>query len=371
MEVFEVGKGEIQATSPEPKARMPQWGEPAPWFKASTHTTEVLNFHTVAGRPVILSFLGQIGSEEYKLHLSEMASVMDRLSSFELQFYCVSSVPILHRSTGERDPYVFHDPKMEIAQSYGINELSDAHVFVMDERLRVIVSAPLVLGCTETIEHEISKALSAEVDSDLCTRFAPALVVPRVFESDFCSCLIDYYDNRGGEASGFMRDVGGQTLLFKNPRHKVRRDAIVEDERLRNNCRRRVISTLIPEIKRVFQFDATRIERYVVACYDSKERGHFSRHRDNTTLGTAHRQFAVSVNLNTGEYDGGELRFPEFGTRLYQAPPGGAIVFSCSLLHEARPVTKGKRYAFLPFLYNEGAAGIRQESRKFIGGLAR
>jgi hypothetical protein len=26
-------------------------------------------------------------------------------------------------------------------------------------------------------------------------------------------------------------------------------------------------------------------------------------------------------------------------------------VFSCALLHEALPVKRGKRYAFLPFLY--------------------
>ena len=29
---------------------------------------------------------------------------------------------------------------------------------------------------------------------------------------------------------------------------------------------------------------------------------------------------------------------------------GGAVVFSCSLLHEALPVTKGVRYALLTFL---------------------
>ena len=31
-------------------------------------------------------------------------------------------------------------------------------------------------------------------------------------------------------------------------------------------------------------------------------------------------------------------------------------MFSCSLLHEATRVTRGRRYAFLPFLYD--AAGV-------------
>jgi hypothetical protein len=36
------------------------------------------------------------------------------------------------------------------------------------------------------------------------------------------------------------------------------------------------------------------------------------------------------------------------------------VVFSCSLLHEATPVTKCVRYACLPFLYDDAAAEIRR-----------
>jgi predicted 2-oxoglutarate/Fe(II)-dependent dioxygenase YbiX len=36
------------------------------------------------------------------------------------------------------------------------------------------------------------------------------------------------------------------------------------------------------------------------------------------------------------------------------------VVFSCSLLHEAAPVTRGLRYATLPFLYDDEAARVRQ-----------
>ena len=54
-----------------------------------------------------------------------------------------------------------------------------------------------------------------------------------------------------------------------------------------------------------------------------------------------HRRFAVTLNLNDG-FEGGELWFQEFGPRRYRPPPGGAAVFSCSLLHEARPVTAGR-----------------------------
>lgn len=72
------------------------------------------------------------------------------------------------------------------------------------------------------------------------------------------------------------------------------------------------------------------------------------------------------MNLNTGEYDGGKLRFPEFGRQVYEAPAGGAVVFSCSLLHEATPVTAGRRYAYLPFLYDDDAAKIREANLQFV-----
>jgi predicted 2-oxoglutarate/Fe(II)-dependent dioxygenase YbiX len=123
---------------------------------------------------------------------------------------------------------------------------------------------------------------------------------------------------------------------------------------------------LFPEIKKAFQFDATQIERHMVACYDSGRGGFFSRHRDNTTRGTAHRQFAVTINLNADEFEGGDLAFPEFSRRTYRAPTGGAIVFSCSLSHQAMVVTRGKRYAYLPFLYNDQGARIREENRAYL-----
>ena len=108
------------------------------------------------------------------------------------------------------------------------------------------------------------------------------------------------------------------------------------------------------------------MERYIVGCYRAGEGGYFRSHRDNTTKGTAHRRFAVTINLNSTDYEGGELRFPEFGQRTYKPPTGGAIIFSCSLLHEALPVTRGTRYAFLPFLYDEAAAQLRERNNPFL-----
>ena len=194
---------------------------------------------------------------------------------------------------------------------------------------------------------------------------APVLLTPRIFEPAFCERLIALYRQIGGEPSGFMREVDGVTTLMMNDQHKRRSDVLIEDEMLQQQAVARLNRRLLPQIEKVFNFKATRIERYLVARYDAETGGFFRPHRDNTTKGTAHRRFAVSINLNA-DYEGGDLRFPEFGPRTYRPPPGGAVVFSCSVLHEATAVTKGERFAFLPFLYDEAAAKIREANLKYL-----
>src|SRR6185503_21281167 len=111
--------------------------------------------------------------------------------------------------------------------------------------------------------------------------------------------------------------------------HKRRRDHIIEDIDIIKQTPARIQRRLVPEVMKVHQFAVTRMERYIVSCYSAEDRGHFRPHRDNTTKGTAHRRFAVTINLNDA-FEGGELSFPEYGRRTFKPPPGGAVVFSCS-----------------------------------------
>jgi predicted 2-oxoglutarate/Fe(II)-dependent dioxygenase YbiX len=128
---------------------------------------------------------------------------------------------------------------------------------------------------------------------------------------------------------------------------------------VRELVRSHIVRRLLPEIERYYQFQATRMDRCIVACYDSEVGGHFHRHRDNVNVGAQHRRFAVSINLNS-DFDGCDLMFPEFGRKVYRPPDGGALVFSCGALHQVTPVTRGKRYAFLAFLYGEEDARMRE-----------
>lgn len=188
---------------------------------------------------------------------------------------------------------------------------------------------------------------------------APVLVTPRILDPDLCRRLIAYYDQDGGTPSGVMREIDGRTVPMLDD-YKRRRDAHITDTALIAETHQALTRRLLPQIRKVFQFQVTRLERNMVACYDAADGGYFLAHRDDTTKGTAHRRFACSINLNAEDFEGGDLRFPEFGPQTYRPPTGGAAVFSCSLLHEATPVTAGRRYAYLPFFYDDAAAAIRE-----------
>jgi peroxiredoxin/predicted 2-oxoglutarate/Fe(II)-dependent dioxygenase YbiX len=357
--------GEPELTPALKYRPMPQLGEPAPWFHAATVDNHNFSFNTVAGRRVVLCFFGNMPPPQLQSFLHGMRAMLLHPGVPPCAFFGVGTAA--DQVQGEvfknvfPEGYLFLDRNHAVSELYGVALADDRDAavrvtsFVLDERLRVAGVIPWPGGRQHAAE--IAAALRELADAP-AEMHAPVLVVPRIFEPEFCRTLIRHYESRGGEVSGFMRDVEGRTTLIHDPKHKRRKDCVVDDEDLRIACMRRIRDRLVPEIEKAFQFKATRIERYIVACYDAGDAGHFRAHRDNTTRATAHRKFAVSMNLNAGDFDGGMLRFPEFGRRLYQPPLGGAVVFSCSLLHEATAVARGKRYAFLPFLYDESSQRI-------------
>jgi len=358
-------------------------GEPAPWFKARCTSNPAFVFDTVAGRYVVLCFFQSAARSDSSRILNDYLQACSNFDDYNATFFGISTDPDDKRlgRVQEQIPgfRFFWDFDRSVSGQYGAiggepvvgtPSATDyqPHTLLLDLSLRVIATLPF----NDKPESHVPRLLGI-LDSlppvglpKLASVQAPILVVPRIFEPELCRMLVQYYEMRGGKDSGFMRDKDGRTVEVLDYQHKRRRDCEIQDERLRRACMVRVHDRLAPEVHKAFQFRATRIERYVVSCYDAAEEAHFRAHRDNTTKGTAHRRFAVSLHLNTGEYEGGFLRFPEYGPQLYIAPPGGAVVFSCSLLHEATPVTRGRRFMFLPFLYDDEAANIRQQNMAFI-----
>jgi predicted 2-oxoglutarate/Fe(II)-dependent dioxygenase YbiX len=190
---------------------------------------------------------------------------------------------------------------------------------------------------------------------------APALVVPNVADPGLCRRLMDYWEHGQREENIVAaRDDGSG---YADPRSKIRSDVVLpEDAALSGELIGAIARRLLPEVLKAFNFQVTRMERFRIGCYDAASSGFFAAHRDNTTPRTRHRRYALTLNLNTGEYEGGFLRLPEYGPQLYAPPPGGAVVFSCSLLHLVAPVSKGRRFVVVGFFWSEAEQKIYEQN---------
>jgi len=334
-------------------------GTPAPLFSAPSHVNPQFHLESLGGRYVVLAFLPEPGPARTAA-LKLVDANRELFQDERALFFGVLPDEASFAGYAHAPPFRwFADFDGAIRQLYGAQDGEgrlEPRWVVLDPALRVLGWGLLADG------ERLLRRLADLGDPDLHAGgplHAPVLIAPRIFEPELCRDLIGLYGRSEPGASGVMRVVDGKTVGVLDS-FKSRRDVFLGDETLTAALRVRIAQRLLPEVEKAFQFRATQIERFVVACYDAAEGGHFNAHRDNRTPATAHRRFAVSINLNAEDYEGGDLRFPEFGRRTYRPPTGGAVVFSCSLLHEATPVTRGARYVFLPFLYDDEGARIRQ-----------
>jgi peroxiredoxin len=342
-------------------------GDAAPWFKVRSISNERFHFDTCAGRYLLLAFIGSAGSGAGAAAMQVLQANQTLFNGFKAALFVVSADATdeqMKRLPETASVKAFWDFDRTVARTYGVADEQEAFgvkptLFLIDPGLRVMAVRPLRDTADIRAVVDMIAGLPPIAASAPAVPQAPVLVVEHVFEPALCKALIETYEKQGAIDSGYMTQIGDKTVGVVDYGHKRRQDCWLKDEGLMAATRERILRRLVPQIEKAFQFKVTRMERYVVACYDAQIGGYFRPHRDNTTTGTAHRRFAVTINLNTEEYQGGDLRFPEFGSRLFRAPTGGAVVFSCGMLHEATPVTSGKRYAFLPFLYDDAAAEIR------------
>lgn len=350
------GRWDLPALSP---------GEFAPSFAAASRTNPRYHFSTVAGRYILLAFMPSDAARRGRA-LAAFETIRHLVDGFHVAALFVAppggGEDLVDRIPSQR---WLLDPQGEVARLY--DAADEPAWLLLDPALRLIRRTPLDEAAAMMRRIAELPPVDAYAGGPIP---APVLIIPRVFEPELCRRLIDYYEARGGAPSGVMRDIDGRTVGVLDPM-KSRSDVHIEDPELRTELLSALDRSLTPMIRRAFQFRATRLERYVVACYDAASEGRFRPHRDNQALGTAHRRFAASINLNTEEYEGGDLRFPEFGSRTYRPPTGGACVFCCSMLHEATPVTRGRRYAFLPFLYDEAGQALRDRNMAFLDDAAK
>jgi predicted 2-oxoglutarate/Fe(II)-dependent dioxygenase YbiX/peroxiredoxin len=336
-------------------------GDPVPWFGGPLLGEGSFNLQVAGGRWIVLTFFDSTGSGACEHELDELIGGL-QFDDDHVVFCGVLAAPPqdADRLIGRSNPAVnfIADYGRAIARLFGAVE--KPRTVVLDPMLRAVANIPAdePAGYGKAL-RDVVNSLPKVDESAGVPLTAPVLIVPRVFDFPLCETLIRVFNELGGAASGFLLDVNGKTGRVIDHRLKRRRDLVISHPVLREAMRSQIVRRLIPAVDRFFQFKATRLDRYIVSCYDAADGGHFHRHRDNENIGGQHRRFAITINLNK-DYTGGDLVFAEFGRRSYRAPVGGAIVFSCGALHQVTPVVTGRRYACLAFLYDEAGAALRE-----------
>ncbi len=329
-------------------------GDPLPAVRLCDQGGKDVDIYTdsIAGDPVVL-FMCADGHDVEALtqiqRFSELAAEFKRAGAHV--FIVTGKAADANRALAEAleaELSILSDPKGELLGRFGLAMTGagpNSHNLsaVLRPNLRI---AKILDGLSQADAALAGCAALAPVGgAPVIGAHAPVLLVDEIFPPEFCDFLIDVW-RRGDKQDNQVTSQSGDS---GNARIKQRTDHLIYDDDICNKIHGLLKRRVVPEMNKAFRFDVTRAEVYRIGCYDAESGGHFRRHRD---LGAAHvdyRSFAHSINLNTGDYEGGQILFPEFGPGLYQAPRGGGVVFSCSLLHEVLPVTKGRRFTLLTF----------------------
>lgn len=358
-----------------PQDHLPRW--PAPEAKGALAPRFMLpdqgglgwnlTDDTVAGRPLVLVFLGGFSQAAA---LQPLLAFRDLHGEFEA--LGASVVAITRQTVGinadARESHgipfrILSDLTGEVSRRYaalpGAAAARPPLAFVVSPAVKVA----RVIGGSEGARHA-DQALAA-VEDILAPRQAlamalhpPVLQVPDVLSPAECRFLIALHqrDDTPWNEPGDPVDQFDFRIRVGDHRRADRVDYVINEPAIVERLDQHLAQRLTPEIKKAFQYRVTRRETYHIACYQGRRGGFSIGHRDNTTSDLAHRRFALSINLNDGEYEGGELRFREYGEQRYRVPTGSAMVFSSSLLHEAMAVTAGRRYVLLSHLFGDDAA---------------
>lgn len=221
-------------------------------------------------------------------------------------------------------------------------------VMTPGRRVSAIYDAPALSGHAQRTEEHL-KRISIR-DEGMTPPHAPVLVIPRVFLPEECSELVRYFERESHVVDISRFNPNHKNLDVKSPAYEYNRqdriDLIIRQPQTAQTLEARLAQRVAPLVKKSFGFEIQKREPFVIARYEGRRSGVEIGHRDNVTAATAHRRFAISINLND-DFEGGEIVFREFSPAGYRGAAGTATVFSSSLLHEVLETTRGRRYVMI------------------------
>jgi len=340
-------------------ARVIDVGDSAPYIHSADQdgALTATNADLISGKPVLLLFCPLIADEASAADLRAFGAAAAKLDALK------GTVMVISRGSIEQNKAVHErlglpfailtDGKSEIHKAYGIDPqpaVASLTLYILDAGHRV----------TRVLERMDAAMMVAEAIAELerlnaarpavkLQAHPPVLVLPRMLSLADCAYLAEIWQHQVPEygTDGFTnagnKIEAGDYKVVHDGAYGRAVEYIVQDRALQRFIDQRMRRRLLPEIKKAFQAAGLKREGYRIAGYEAQAGGYLNPHRDNSTPANAHRRFTMTINLNAGEYDGGQLRFREYGEQLYEVERGTAIVWSASLLHEVLPVTKGRR----------------------------
>jgi peroxiredoxin len=322
-------------------------GDPAPWFEQVTSTGPRLRLDLAAGRYLVLCFFVGTDDPAGQRAFELVAQNRDLFDDETISFFGVA-LEWRDRS-GDRAaapiPGVryYWDFDLKVSRLYGVVPANATpgtvtvrrSWFILDPSLRIIAAIRFQKDGSERASViDILRNLPPTHASSGIEPPPPILYLPSAFEPDLCQRLVEVFDagTDGGGIASAIRPV----------------DHFIKDTDLATEVSIRIQRRIAPEMAKVFQFQANRTSRHVVSCYDPAVI--LPARRDSPSV--ASPRFTLFVGLNE-DYEGAEIAFLEYGRYRYQPPLGTAILFSSSILHRVSPVSRGRCYRCVSFVYGE------------------
>lgn len=348
--------------------KMLEAGDFMPLFEAHDTEKRLRTMEALAGRFVVMLYIPAGKQEMGAGFYHEVKGKLEAAGLLEGTAQVLITDDTMERGEKFRAGFnisapVWLDADRRIARSLGMMKPGEAPpfgAFVLDRNLKIAqvrVQAD-VTSLAGKVLQDLSEAMARHKEhypkGQVIRYAAPALMVPDVFSPEFCAKCIQAFRN----GKTFDGTVGARENKIYRADVKIRTDFIVHGELL-EEIDDKFSRSFFPEIKKVFGFDVTHREMYKIGLYTGDKGGFFKQHRDNFDYPMAYRRIASTVHLND-DYEGGGVRFPEYGDDVYRPPVGGAVAFSGATVHEALPVTKGERFILVAFVHGQEEEAYRR-----------
>lgn len=167
-----------------------------------------------------------------------------------------------------------------------------------------------------------------------------------LFSKNECEKIIEMFSNKVETAR-----IADNTKIEKVRKSNVHFiDSSIEDNKW---IFRKITDCILNLNHNFFRFDIEKIETLQFTEYCSSYKGFYQRHVDTAHHSVGFRKLSFSIQLtDDNDYEGGDVLFhnnaePDVARRNQ----GSLSMFPSYLMHEVTPVTKGRRYAIVGWVW--------------------